>query len=95
MVLEAGGRALEKWEARGMRRDILLACALAHLGLASDALEARDQVREGTPPLPGQHKCTLASDALGARDQVREGRPPCQVSMNVRWPATRWGRATR
>ena len=47
VVLEAGARALEKWEARSLRRDILFACALAHLGLASDALEAREQVRHG------------------------------------------------
>ena len=43
VVLEAGAKALEKWEARSMRRDILLAMALAHLGLASDALEAKEQ----------------------------------------------------
>lgn len=44
IVLEHGNRALEKWEARSMRRDILFAMSLAHLGLASEALEAKDKV---------------------------------------------------
>ncbi len=44
IVLEYGSKALEKWEARSMRRDILFAMALAHLGLASDALEAKEKV---------------------------------------------------
>ncbi|KAK9906858.1 hypothetical protein WJX75_009282 [Coccomyxa subellipsoidea] len=43
IVLEYGSKALEKWEARSMRRDILFAMALAHLGLASDALEAKEK----------------------------------------------------
>ena len=43
MVLEAGSKALEKWEARAFRRDILYAMSLAHLGLASEALKAKDQ----------------------------------------------------
>lgn len=44
IVLEYGSKALEKWEARSMRRDILFAMAMAHLGLASDALEAKEKV---------------------------------------------------
>lgn len=44
IVLEYGSKALEKWEARSMRRDILFAMAMAHLGLASDALEAKEEV---------------------------------------------------
>ena len=43
MVLEAGRKALEKWEARAFRRDILYAMTLAHLGLASEALRAKEQ----------------------------------------------------
>ncbi len=43
-MLEYGSKALEKWEARSMRRDVLFAMALAHLGLASDALEAKEKV---------------------------------------------------
>ncbi|EIE24067.1 hypothetical protein COCSUDRAFT_65723 [Coccomyxa subellipsoidea C-169] len=43
IVLEYGSKALEKWEARSMRRDVLFAMALAHLGLASDALEAKEK----------------------------------------------------
>ncbi|CAL8462399.1 g1932 [Coccomyxa elongata] len=43
IVLEYGSKALEKWEARSMRRDILFAMAMAHLGLASDALEAKEK----------------------------------------------------
>lgn len=44
IVLDIGGRVLEKWEARSMRRDVLFAMALAHLGLATDALDAKDKV---------------------------------------------------
>ena len=44
IVLEAGEKALEKWEARAFRRDILYAMALAHLGLASEALRGKEQV---------------------------------------------------
>ncbi len=43
VVLEAGRKALEKWEARAFRRDILYAMSLAHLGLASEALRAKEQ----------------------------------------------------
>ena len=43
VVLEAGRKALEKWEARAFRRDILYAMTLAHLGLASEALKAKEQ----------------------------------------------------
>ncbi len=49
MVLEAGRKALEKWEARAFRRDILYAMTLAHLGLASEALKAKEQA---SLPLP-------------------------------------------
>ena len=45
VVLEAGSKALEKWEARAFRRDILYAMSLAHLGLASEALKAKDHVQ--------------------------------------------------
>lgn len=45
VVLEAGRKALEKWEARAFRRDILYAMSLAHLGLASEALRAKEQAR--------------------------------------------------
>lgn len=44
VVLEAGRKALEKWEARAFRRDIMYAMVLAHLGLASEALRAKEQV---------------------------------------------------
>ncbi|CAL5227691.1 g10699 [Coccomyxa viridis] len=47
VVLEAGRKALEKWEARAFRRDILYAMSLAHLGLASEALRAKEQVAAG------------------------------------------------
>lgn len=49
VVIEVGARALDKWEARAMRRDILLAMALAHLGLASEAFEAPGHVRGASP----------------------------------------------
>lgn len=49
VVVEVGARALDKWEARAMRRDILLAMALAHLGLASEAFEAPGHVRGASP----------------------------------------------
>jgi len=45
VVLEVGARALDRWEARAMRRDVLLAMALAHLGLAAEAFEAPGHVR--------------------------------------------------
>jgi hypothetical protein len=44
IVLDVGSKVLEKWEARSMRRDILFAMALAHCGLATEALDAKDKV---------------------------------------------------
>ena len=55
MVLEAGRKALEKWEARAFRRDILYAMTLAHLGLASEALKAKEQA--GVPFHQDSGKC--------------------------------------
>ena len=54
-MLEAGSKAMEKWEARALRRDILYAMSLAHLGLASEALKAKEQVR--SHPNPCHCKC--------------------------------------
>ena len=54
MVLEAGRKALEKWEARAFRRDILYAMTLAHLGLASEALRAKEQAGLPSHQQPGQ-----------------------------------------
>ena len=54
VVLEAGRKALEKWEARAFRRDILYAMTLAHLGLASEALRAKEQAGLPFHQHPGQ-----------------------------------------
>ena len=54
MVLEAGRKALEKWEARAFRRDILYAMTLAHLGLASEAVKAKEQASLAFHQNPGQ-----------------------------------------
>ena len=56
VVLEAGRKALEKWEARAFRRDILYAMSLAHLGLASEALRAKEQARPCLPASPLDQK---------------------------------------
>ena len=61
VVLEVGARALDKWEARAMRRDILLAMALAHLGLASEAFEAPGHVADGCARL--EAAAALLADA--------------------------------
>ncbi|KAK9845219.1 hypothetical protein WJX81_000406 [Elliptochloris bilobata] len=61
VVLEVGARALDKWEARGMRPDILLAMALAHLGLASEAFEAPGHVATGCARL--EAAAALLADA--------------------------------
>ncbi len=50
IVLEVGGKVLEKWEARSMRRDILFAMALAHCGLATKSLDGKDKVRACAVP---------------------------------------------
>ncbi len=78
VVLEAGAKALEKWEARSMRRDILLAMALAHLGLASDALEAKEQARlyacMHAQPLCGWQDTALSTPS---RRPINELYRPC------------------
>jgi len=48
-VLELGGRLLDTWESRQLRRDILLSMALAHCGLAARALDRAAPVRSDQP----------------------------------------------
>ena len=82
MVLEAGRKALEKWEARAFRRDILYAMSLAHLGLASEALRAKEQAR---PCLAAQNsKCLNLSSSFSQPTLLRQHRGRCStVTSNL------------